>query len=625
MIHSLRSKVLILVGGGLLLAMICLAWLAETGMRSIIDRSQEAVYQNRLNHLLITLSQYENELRRTLQVEAYRDQFQDEALRVIRSSHLADASEDVYPFIIDRKGEVLLHPNLARGDRSLAALPFVKRMLQGERGSFSYRYLSDDKWLVFANFPAWDWVVAYSLREPFKYADLNHFHKKLLPGLIGILLVVTVILIYGLQRFLQPILSLTNSADLIAKGDLAAYIDTEGNDEVSSLARGFESMRDAVRKTIQDLDHQRQELEIEVQERRRAENSAMVAEGRLRAILSSAADPLLVTDLKHEIVLLNQAAEKAFPQAKVGMFLGAVMADSSLEEAILLLTQSEQEQLHVEWSGKHAEGTSCVYNAHSAKILDSAGHPMGVVTLLRDVTKARELDQLKREFLATTAHELRTPLAVIQGFAELLQDRPDTPLAEKEEFLSIILQRCSDLENLIDDLHDVSRIESGQGLKLNLQTFDLVDLVEKNTTQYQSSSNNQTCQLFVGDRPLMVSGDWGKIQRVLDNLMSNASKFSPPKSLIEVVCEKRDGMAWVRVKDHGGGISSEKQALIFEKFYRIDGSNTAPQGLGLGLFIVKNIISKHGGRIELESQVDQGTTFAFGLPLAGDKKAVSHA
>ncbi|PLX75150.1 MAG: hypothetical protein C0614_11210 [Desulfuromonas sp.] len=616
MMNSLRSKMIILVGCGLLLAIISISWLAQNGMREIIDRSQKAVYENRLNHLLATLRQLDDELRRTLQVEAYRDQFQDEALRVIRSRDLVDTSEDVYPFIIDRQGVVLLHPNLSRGDTSLATLPFVDRMLQESRGSFSYRYQSDDKWLVFARFPAWDWVVVYSLRQSFKYAELTHFHENLLPRVIGILLVITAILIYGLQRFIQPIFSLTKSAGLIATGDLNAHIEIKGDDEVARLARGFESMRSAVRQTIKTLEQQRHELKIEVQERQRAENSAMVAEERLRVILRSTANPLLVTDLNKVVVLLNHAAEKAFPQARVGMYLGAALNDTTLEEAMSTLVNGEQDQLQMEWSVKQKEGESCVYHAHSAKILDSSGQLLGAVTLLQDVTKARELDQLKSEFLSTTAHELRTPLTVIQGFVELLKGGADTPIAEKEEFIEIILQRCNDLENLIDDLHDVSRIESGQVLKLNVENFDLVSLVENAADQYQSSSKKQSCQLFVEHRPLMVSADRGKIQRVLDNLLSNASKFSPPKSLIKVVCEEQNGMAWVRIKDQGSGISPEKQTMIFDKFYRVDGSNTAPQGLGLGLYIVNNIISQHGGFVELESHVGQGSTFGFGVPLS---------
>lgn len=616
LLYSLRTKILVLVGGGLFLASTGIAYLAHSGMQDIIDRSQTVVYQGELDHILNTLALYDDELQKTLQVEAYRDQFQEEALRIIKLNFQADSDEDAFPVILDHQGQVLLHPNLAFGDTSATELDFVQTMLNTPAGNFKYHYLGEDKWLIHARFEPWGWVVAYSLRQSYMYADLARFHQALLPGLVAILFVVTAVLFYGLQRFLQPITSLTQSAGTIAAGDLDQRIEVRGRDEVAVLAHNFESMRAAVRQTITNLDSQSQVLKKEVEDRLRAESQALAAEERLRVILHSVADALLVTDLEHQLVMLNPAAQAAFPEAEVTKHLQDIFDDSTLEEALEPIVKGEKDHIRMEWLLQQKGTESRSYNTTSAAIFETGNKRVGVVTLLHDVTKARELDRLKSEFLSTAAHELRTPLAIIQGYSELLCIAPETPERSRREHLETILQRCGELGSLIEDMLDISRLEAGQGLSLHLEEFDLSMIVKQLATQYQDSLKKHQVVAHTPKTPLRVSADLGKIQRILENLLSNASKFSAANSLIEVTCEAKGGLAWVQVKDQGIGISDEKQSRVFDKFYRIDGSNTAPRGLGLGLHIVKNIVEAHGGQVSLESKLGTGTTFTFSLPLA---------
>ena len=156
-LYSLLTKALTLVGGGLLFATIGIASLAYNGMQDIIDRSQYTVYQGELEHLLLTLTQYHEELEKTLQVDVYRDQFQEEALRIVRLNFLAETDDNVYPFILDHQGQVLLHPKLPFGDKSLTNLDFIQSILQTPKGNFTYRYLGEDKWLIYDRFEPWDY------------------------------------------------------------------------------------------------------------------------------------------------------------------------------------------------------------------------------------------------------------------------------------------------------------------------------------------------------------------------------------------------------------------------------------------------------------------------------------
>ncbi|MEJ2200293.1 MAG: Cache 3/Cache 2 fusion domain-containing protein, partial [Desulfuromonadaceae bacterium] len=295
-LHSLRTKVLALVGGGLLVATCGITYLAHVVMERMIDRNQQVVYQNELDHLLLVLSQYYTELLNTYQEEVYRDQFQEEALRIIRQNHLVNADDNVYPVILDATGKVLLHPRLPVGDKSLIGLDFIQAMLQSPSGHFKYRYQEEDKWLIFAHFKPWNWVVGYSLKQSYMYADLARFHRILLPVIILVLFTVALVLLYGLKRFLQPIISLTRSAGFIAAGDFSQPIVAVGRDEISVLAGSFESMRKAVEQTIRNMEQQRHALETEVRERQRAEYQAQAAEDRMRVILDSVADAMLVTD-----------------------------------------------------------------------------------------------------------------------------------------------------------------------------------------------------------------------------------------------------------------------------------------------------------------------------------------
>ena len=318
MLYSLRTKVLTLVGGGLLFATIGIASLAYNGMQDIIDRSQTAVYQGELDHLLLTLTQYHEELEKTLQVDVYRDQFQEEALRIIRLNFLADADDNVYPFILDHQGQVLLHPKLPFGDKSLTKLDFIQSSLSTSKGNFKYSYLGEDKWVIYARFEPWDWIAGYTLKQSYMYADLTHFQQNLLPALVGFLIIVAAILLYVLQRFLNPIIKLTKSAEDIAKGNLEQPVVANGEDEVAVLARNFEIMRTAVRQTIMSLDTQRIELLNEVEIRKQAETELVVYQDKLE---------LLVEDRTHKL----EETHSALIQSERLATLGKVTATVSHE------------------------------------------------------------------------------------------------------------------------------------------------------------------------------------------------------------------------------------------------------------------------------------------------------
>ena len=238
---------------------------------------------------------------------------------------------------------------------------------------------------------------------------------------------------------------------------------------------------------------------------------------------------------------------------------------------------------------------------------------------LRDVTRETEIDRLKDEFLSTAAHELRTPIASIHGFSELLQMR-DYPLDRQRQMLAKIHRNSGVLVHILNDLLDLSRIDSQRGQHLQRRQLDLGDLVAQLLADQAPPAGRAAAHLHRCDGALPVDADAQKIGQVLRNLLGNAYKYSPAGGPVEVTLT-HEGPAqapdWVQVEvlDHGIGMSPEQVGRVFERFYRADPSGTV-LGAGLGMSIVKEIIDLHGGHVAVDSTPGQGTRVRVRLPGA---------
>lgn len=244
------------------------------------------------------------------------------------------------------------------------------------------------------------------------------------------------------------------------------------------------------------------------------------------------------------------------------------------------------------------------------------------VFIFRDITKRKateerlqENDRIKSEFIATASHELRTPLAVIQGYTELLRENAGLSAEQMRDFEAIIYDKSVALEKIIDELLDVSRIESGRPLCLDFMQIDIVDEIRQVVAQFEKEAADHRFSTTLPEAGFNLFADRFKIIQVLDNLLNNAVKFSPAGSEIVVSGRLLDDCFQVMVADEGVGIAPEKQEHIFDKFFRVDASNTALSGFGLGLYLVKRIVEAHRGKIWVESTIGQGAKFFFTLPI----------
>lgn len=360
-------------------------------------------------------------------------------------------------------------------------------------------------------------------------------------------------------------------------------------------------------------------------ERLRAEkerqHALLVAEeGReqIDAILHSVADGLIVTDLENRVVLINPAAEKlldiTFARAALQPMSAAVQGKPFAEPLLELLAAcGGEDDFTVE-----VDGRRIAIHARASAVTRGEGETAGAVALLRDVTRERELDQMKSEFIAIAAHELRTPLATVLGYAELLLSEEPGSLftpAQRLEYLTYIYDKGELLERIIDDLLDLGRMESGRTIHLERKPCEMVGMVKEIIRHHQQETSRHRFEVDCPATSIRIDIDHGKILRVFDNLLSNAVKYSPAGGAIRISGGVNEDWLQVSVADQGVGMTPDQLAHVFEKFYRADGSDTATRGLGLGLTISKGIIEAHGGQIWLESRTGAGTEVFFRLPV----------
>ncbi|MBV9355657.1 MAG: DUF4118 domain-containing protein, partial [Chloroflexi bacterium] len=243
---------------------------------------------------------------------------------------------------------------------------------------------------------------------------------------------------------------------------------------------------------------------------------------------------------------------------------------------------------------------------------------MGRLFSFRDVTHERELDRMKTEFVSQVSHELRTPLTAIKGFTELLlEDGGPSAAEEQREYLTIVKSNVDRLVALINDLLDISRIESGK-IVLNLVPVDVAALVQSVATTMQPLVERKQQRLEVRADPQLppARADHDRVMQVLTNLVGNAHKYTGVGGRIGVDARRQDAMVRIAVSDNGVGVPPQDVPKLFTRFFRVDSSLTrAIGGTGLGLSIAKSIVELHGGTISVESEQGKGSVFSFTLPV----------
>lgn len=365
---------------------------------------------------------------------------------------------------------------------------------------------------------------------------------------------------------------------------------------------------------------------------------AMQAEAdRSRSILESIADGVLVLDHKGQIMLVNPAAEELLDVSAMVLegehfrhMLGMGETQTHRELAQGLYTELRRRLDDVETEGADLQASAVrlvsghrVLAVNIAPLLTTIGETPGIVAALRDVSREAEVERLKNEFISTVSHELRTPMTSIKGYTDLLFLGMAGGLSDAQRsFLQIIKSNADRLTALVNDILDISRIETGR-LQLTIEPLDLGRLISETVTSFQEQYRDKGLALEweePKDFP-EVRGDAARVTQVLSNLIANAWQYTPEGGSVTLSIHRLDGFLRVDVADTGIGISANDLSRVFDRFYRVDHPVVQEaEGTGLGLSIVKMFVEMLGGDIWVESELDVGSTFSFTIPLVTAEK-----
>jgi two-component system phosphate regulon sensor histidine kinase PhoR len=358
---------------------------------------------------------------------------------------------------------------------------------------------------------------------------------------------------------------------------------------------------------------ERRAAEIEAAQRKQQQTS-LDAKAQQQVLFNSMLEGLLLLDRSRKIYLVNRAFKNLFG-LKTELRGKTIVEALRLHELDELVQRVEAEQQVLDYEIKLPDLNERWLQVNAAVITNAAGERDGTILVFRDLTRLKQLERTREEFVANVSHELRTPLSLIKGYVETLLDGARDNPEVAERFLKIIERNAQRLDLLIQDLLTISALES-EKIKLNLQPVALRTLAEKVLTDLHAKAENKNVELVNELPELTANGDVNRLDQVLANLVDNAIKYGRAEGSVRVGGEKLDdGRLEIFVRDDGPGIPAESLDRVFERFYRVDKARSRDQGgTGLGLSIVKHIVQAHGGEVRVESELGKVATFFFTVP-----------
>ena len=417
--------------------------------------------------------------------------------------------------------------------------------------------------------------------------------------MIGFAAAVLAVLIgyIGAARTTRSIAALTEGARQLAASELDYRVNAQASDETQELAQAFNRMAVSLRDVVRDLSLER---------------------GKLTAVLNTMADGVVVIDGNGAIVLVNHAAEQILNiegEDVQDRRFTEIIRDHYLQQLVARCTERHEVQ-HGEVEIPQWRRYLSVITTPLAEHGDSS-----VLLTMHDLTRLRQLETTRKEFVSNVSHELRGPLAAVKILAESLASGALKEKKRAKDFLRRINSEIDRMTAMVNELMELSRLESEQS-SLQLEPLDLHPLIAELRAEHGEGTKKRKAALDVAlpENLPPVRGDEEKLRQVFDNLLNNAVKFTPADGRISLSAQQENGTVRLRVADTGVGIPPRHLPHIFERFYKVDRSRKS-EGFGLGLAIVKHIVQAHGGEVHAESAEGQGTTFTVVLPAVTEDAA----
>ena len=390
-----------------------------------------------------------------------------------------------------------------------------------------------------------------------------------------------------------------------------------GDAKTEALLSPLRSHVDQLRTRVDQLLMQRKNLEIQLR-------LGEAERHQINAMICGITDAVLITDKFDELLMTNPPAAELFSFAIADAArkpLAALVGDCPIVADV-----REVRQGHGRANRRTLEtnitiaGEVRTFNVSMTCMLDEKSEPSGVVTVLHDITREIEISRMKTDFVSHVSHELRTPLSSIKAYAELLVDGEATDEKTRQEFYHVIQGEADRLSRLIDNILNISRIESGM-TRVNKKAISLTGLLKQALEVAMPSAREKNITLVDQIAPVFfqVEADRDMIYQAALNLVSNAIKYTPAGGSVKIILEADEAASTVSVKivDTGVGIPADSMKHLFTKFYRVEQHKGMAKGSGLGLSLTKQIVeSVHKGRMLVESIPGKGSTFGFVLPIA---------
>lgn len=339
----------------------------------------------------------------------------------------------------------------------------------------------------------------------------------------------------------------------------------------------------------------------------------------LRTILASMEEGVMVVDSQHVLRLVNPSFIRLFGLGGnvIGQTVLSTLREPAFDETITSALRDSEPQTRevMVTSGK----TNQYFAVHAVPMRDSSGE-RSVMTIFRDVSRLRQLEEVRREFVANVSHELRTPLSIFHGYVETLLDNPELPRPEITAILEILLKHSFRLNALVEDLLILARLESRRD-EMQFESLDITEFVNSILRDWARKAGSKNVELRAELPPNLpeIEADPLRMEQVLNNLIDNAMKYTPAGGRITVCAALYGDQIEIAVRDNGAGILPADLPHIFERFYRADKARSREQGgTGLGLSIVKHIVQSHGGLVRAESVYGKGAAIILNLPLTHD-------
>lgn len=407
---------------------------------------------------------------------------------------------------------------------------------------------------------------------------------------------------YFTHRFLKPIYTLTETVKLVKAGDLYQQAAVTDEDEIGELALEFNNMTKRLLLFEQS-----------------AIGSLISERNRFISVVKNISDPLIVMDKSYKIVILNKACESFFdvPEEKAmnRHFLEVVRNGDLFDHISSEFSRGEERKekiIHL-----NSKDEDYYLNVVVSSVKDLENNLTGLIVLFQDVTALKELEKIRVDFVATISHEFKTPLTSIMMGSDLLLNSGMGDLTDDQKSIAAVIKEdCERLSSLVDDVMELTRLESGKAI-FKVEPCSIAGIVENTYKQFKKTAEQKNVDLeFDADEDLpLVLADFEKITWVLNNLVSNAIKYTNAGDDILISASIKEDKMYVSVKDTGIGIPEQYKENIFDRFFQVKGNDLEIRGTGLGLSVAKEIIEAHGGRIWCESKLDLGSTFTFTLSL----------